>query len=163
VNPDIDVAPRLNDPRVSELMQLICNRTTTRQWLTQGREHPRSISRLESTMYRIACRAGGIASIAAALLMITPQPASATFPAPDGGSNSVQVVRVLVPTPVDDTSAEAVQIILSVVFGAAVATIANRRTRGRPNRAGGSERAVAWVDPPPVERSTVITTDVLSG
>jgi len=154
---------QLNDPRVSELMQLICNRPTTRQWLTQGRQHTRSISRLESTMYRIACRAGGIASIAAALLITTPQPASATYPAPDGGSNSVQIVKVPVPTPVDDTSAEAVQIILSVLFGAAVATIANRRTGGRPNRAGGSERAVAWVDPPSVERSSVVTADVLSG
>src|SRR5690242_9540302 len=77
---DDNFAP-LNDPPVSGLMQLICNRSTTRQLLTQGREHPRPISRLESTMYRIACRAGGIASIAAALLMTTPQPASATYPA----------------------------------------------------------------------------------
>ena len=154
---------QLNDPRVSELMQLICNRTTTRQWLTQGRQHPRSISHLESTMYRIACRAGGIASIAAALLMTTPQPASATFPTPDGGTTRVQVVKVLVPTPVHDTTAEAVHIILSIVFGAAVATIANRRTRVRRNRIGHSERVVAWVNPPPVERSPVVTTDVLSG
>jgi len=154
---------QLNDPRVSELMQSICNRPTTRQWLTQGRQHPRSINRLESTMYRIACRAGGIASITAALLITAPQPASATYPAPDGATNNVQIVKVPVPTPVDDTSAEAVQIILSLLFGAAVATIANRRTRDRPNRAAGPERAVAWVDPPPVERSTVLTTDILSG
>src|SRR5690348_6941040 len=130
-------------------MQLICNRATTRQWLTQGRQHPRSISALESTMDRIACRAGGIVSIAAALLMSTPRPASATYPAQDGATNNVQYVPVPVPTPVHDTSAEAAQIIVSIVFGVAVATVANRRTRGR-NRAGGPEPAVAWVDPPPV-------------
>jgi hypothetical protein len=110
-------------------------------------------------MYRIACRAGGIATVAAALLMIAAPPSSATFPAPDGKANIVQRVEVPVPVPVDDTSAEAVQMIVSIALGAAVATLANRRRR---NRTGGSAHAVAWVEPPPVDRSSVLTTDVLS-
>jgi hypothetical protein len=79
-----------------------------------------------SRLLRIAgAAAAAVAAVAA--LTIAPHAASATRPAPDGPANLVQRIEV----PVDDTSSEALQMIVAMAFGVVVATAAHRRSGHR--------------------------------
>ncbi len=95
-------------------------------------------------MNRIARLAGWLTGPTLTALLVTPTAASATGPAPDGPSRPqvvVEQVPVPVKVPVDDRTAEAVQMGTAAALGAAIATIATiaaaaRRRRTRPSPAG---------------------------
>jgi hypothetical protein len=87
-------------------------------------------------MNRIARLAGCMVGAAVTVLLTTPGSASATRPAPEGPAQpriAVQKVEVPVRVPVDNSTAEAVQMAVAAALGAAVATAATaaRRRRGR--------------------------------
>ncbi len=93
-------------------------------------------------MNRIARLAGWLTGPTLTALLVTPTAASATGPAPDGPSRPqvvVEQVPVPVKVPVDDRTAEAVQMGTAAALGAAIATIAGS---GRLDRPAG---AASWV------------------
>ena len=82
-------------------------------------------------MTRIAQLAGWIAGTAVAVLVLTPGPAAATRPIPDGPFQN-PTVMVPVTVPADDTTDEAVQMAMAGALGAAAATaFRSRRVRHR--------------------------------
>jgi hypothetical protein len=100
-------------------------------------------------MNRIARRAGSIAVTAAAALLAapaaavffaTPAAAAATWPAPDGAAQPpvfIQLVEVPLAVPVDDTTAEVIQMEVAAVLGAAIAALAVAARRRRPTHRDG--------------------------
>ncbi len=75
-------------------------------------------------MTRIARLAGWMIGTAAVTLLLTPVPAAATRPAPDGPTQPqtvVQRVEVPIPVPVDDATVELIQMGIAAALGASIA------------------------------------------
>ena len=107
-------------------------------------------------MHRLPRLALAIVAATAAAVSIAPPTASAVYPAPEGSTNVIQRVAV----PIDDTTSEAVQMIIAMALGAAVTTVANRRRRR------DAPTADPFNVPHPVALTTTdrqsTTTDILS-
>jgi hypothetical protein len=96
----------------------------------------RRIGRIAATI-----AAALLAAPAAAVFFAIPAAAAAAWPAPDGTAEPpavIQLVQVPVAVPVDDTTAEVIQMEVAAALGATIATIVMAARRRRPTHYGGS-------------------------